>query len=88
MSIPPPVNPLATGTSEDQSIQSAAESVNRGTTRADRAATMNSLSGEFRYNYQPDVAHNPTTIIKANRNPLRLPSRDDQLSTSLGIVFF
>ena len=84
----PPVNPLAISTSSDESIQSAAESVNRGTTRADRAATMNSISGQFRYNYQPDTPHNPTAIIKANRNPINLPSLDDQLSTSLGIIFF
>lgn len=87
MSIPP-VNPIAVQVSSDVSIQNAAESVNRGTTRADRAATMNSISGQFRYNYQPDVAHNPTAIIKANRNPIILPSEDQRYSTSLGIVFF
>lgn len=84
----PPVNPLAISTSSDESIQSAAESINRGTTRADRMATMNNISGQFRYNYQPDTAHQPTAIIKANRNPINLPSLDDQLSTSLGIIFF
>lgn len=85
--IPPPVNPLATATAADQSIASAAESINKGTVRADRAATMNSISGQFRYNYQPDTSHRPTAIIKANRNPIVLPSTDQQYSTSLGIVF-
>jgi len=84
---PPVVNPIAIQVSEDVSIQNAAESINRGTTRADRAATMNTISGQFRYNYQPDTPHRPTAIIKVNRCPIMLPSKDQQFSTSLGIVF-
>jgi len=82
----PPVNPLAQQTSADTSIASAAASINRGTTRADRIASINTNSGQFRFNSQADPAHNPTLIIKATRNPLRMPAQERGCSLA-GIVF-
>lgn len=65
-------NPQATQVTQDTSITN--DLISKNKTRTDGLPTVNTVPGLYRYNYQKDVEHHPSVIIKLNRTPLKLIS--------------